>query len=153
MNFTARRSVLDQLRDRTVGNVEDAERVIKLAGLDLAKVLERAGGLPDGRGGPAANGDGEPVISNPALATTLTNVENHLTRWESLKSVLKRLPLISPVDHYHLASRFGKRRDPFPIAGHALRFGLGGLAKGTGLLDSARHCRVLRSKRPLWQDG
>ncbi len=106
-------SVLDQLRDRTVGNLKDAERVIELAGLDLAKVLERAGGLPDGKGGPTSNGDGEPVISNPALATTLTDVENHLTRWEALKSVLKALPLISPVDHYHLASRFGKRRDPF----------------------------------------
>ena len=110
---SSQESVLDQLRDRTVGNVKDAERVIELAGLDLTKVLERVGGLPDGKGGPTANGDGEPVITNPALATTLTDVENHLTRWEALKSVLKSLPLISPVDHYHLASRFGKRRDPF----------------------------------------
>ncbi len=110
---SSQESVLDQLRDRTVGNVKDAERVIKLAGLDLAKVLEHAGGLPGGKGGPTANGDGEPVISNPVLATTLTDVENHLIRWEALKSVLKALPLISPVDHYHLASRFGKRRDPF----------------------------------------
>ena len=110
---SSQESVLDQLRERTVGNVKDAERVIELAGIDLAKVLERAGELPGGKGGPTATGDGEPVISNPTLATTLTNVESHLTRWKALKLVLKALPLISPVDHYHLASRFGKRRDPF----------------------------------------
>ena len=51
--------------------------------------------------------------SGGAPISTVDDVEGHIRRWEALKSVLKSLPLISPVDHYHLASRFGKRRDPF----------------------------------------
>jgi murein DD-endopeptidase MepM/ murein hydrolase activator NlpD len=58
-------------------------------------------------------GDGGATAMTPALATTLTDVEHHLTRWETLKSILASIPLISPVDYYHLASGFGKRRDPF----------------------------------------
>lgn len=110
---SAQETVLDQLRLRTLGNVKDAERVLDMAGLDLSKVLERAGYAPNGKGGPIANSEATAAIANPALATTLTDVENHISRWEALKSVLKTLPLISPVDYYHLASRFGKRRDPF----------------------------------------
>jgi murein DD-endopeptidase MepM/ murein hydrolase activator NlpD len=106
-------TVLDQLHDRTLGNVKDAERILEMAGLDLAKVFERVGSLPNGEGGPLVNGDGEATVMIPALATTLTAVEYHVTRWEALKSVLASIPLISPVDYYHLASGFGKRRDPF----------------------------------------
>lgn len=109
---SSQETVLDQLRLRTLGNVEEAERVVEMAGLDLARVLERAGGAPYGKGGPVVGSDGASTAS-PALATTLSDVEDHISRWEALKSVLKSLPLISPVDYYHLASRFGKRRDPF----------------------------------------
>ena len=110
---SSQETVLDQLHNRTLGNVKDAKRVLEMAGLDFAKVLERAGGIPNGKGGPVVNGDGQATVMTPALATTLTDIENHLTRWEALKSALTSIPLISPVDYYHLASRFGKRRDPF----------------------------------------
>jgi murein DD-endopeptidase MepM/ murein hydrolase activator NlpD len=110
---SSQETVLDNLHNRTLGNVKDAERVLEMAGLDLANVLEHVGGLPNGKGGPVANRDGEATVKAPALATTLTDVENHLTRWEALKSVLISTPFISPVDYYHLTSRFGKRRDPF----------------------------------------
>jgi len=110
---SSQETALDQLRKRTVGNVMDAERVIELAGLDLSKVLERAGGLPEGRGGPTVTEGGNIAPNKAALSTTLAVVERHLMRWEALKAVLNSLPLISPVDYYHLASRFGKRRDPF----------------------------------------
>ena len=106
--------VLEQLRERTSGNVKDAERIIEMSGLELAKVLRVAGVAPSGRGGPAIGvsekGGG---AMKSALVSTVDDVEGHILRWEALKSVLKSLPLISPVDHYHLASRFGKRRDPF----------------------------------------
>ncbi len=106
--------VLEQLRERTSSDVKDAERIIKMSGLDLDKVLKLAGVAPNGRGGPAIgvteNGVG---TLKSALVSTLDDVEGHILRWEALKSILKSLPLISPIDHYHLASRFGKRRDPF----------------------------------------
>ena len=110
-------TVLGQLRIRTAGSVDEAERVIAMTGLDLDQVIKRAGGLPHGKGGPLVASDptsGVPIASiSPALANTLVDVEGHLSRWETLKSVLRSLPLISPVDYYHVASRFGNRHDPF----------------------------------------
>ena len=36
-----------------------------------------------------------------------------MARRETLQNILERLPLAPPVDHYSIASDFGKRRDPF----------------------------------------
>ncbi|MED5575643.1 MAG: M23 family metallopeptidase, partial [Pseudomonadota bacterium] len=116
--------VLEQLRERTSGNVKDAERIIEMTGLDITKVLDIAGVAPVGKGGSVAGGPENNVGGpNSALVSTLNDVEGHISRWEALKSVLKSLPLISPVDHYHLASRFGMRRDPFTKR-HAMHYGL-----------------------------
>ena len=116
--------VLEQLRERTSGNVKDAERIIEMTGLDITKILDIAGVAPVGKGGPVAGGPENNVGGpNSALVSTLNDVESHISRWEALKSVLKSLPLISPVDHYHLASRFGMRRDPFTKR-HAMHYGL-----------------------------
>jgi murein DD-endopeptidase MepM/ murein hydrolase activator NlpD len=35
-----------------------------------------------------------------------------LLQWQGLQKLIRRLPLASPVDHYQMASRFGRRRDP-----------------------------------------
>ena len=121
---SSQEALLGQLRDRTEGNVLEAEKVIKMTGLDLKKILKRATShVPDGRGGPITNGDNEKELMDSALAMTVNDVEGHLSRWETLKSVLKSLPLVSPVDYYHLASRFGKRRDPFTKR-RAMHYGL-----------------------------
>ena len=106
-------TVLDQLHNLTAGNVKDAERVIELTGLNLVKMFKQAGALPDGKGGPIVSETAAVASGKSILVTTLTDVENHVTRWEALKAILKSLPLISPVDYYHVASRYGKRRDPF----------------------------------------
>ncbi|MCG8546945.1 MAG: M23 family metallopeptidase, partial [Alphaproteobacteria bacterium] len=64
-----------------------------------------------GQGGPLfeiAGNDG-----TEGLPGSVSDIDSQLIRWAALQSLLKRVPLISPVDFYHLASRFGLRRDPF----------------------------------------
>ena len=43
---------------------------------------------------------------------SLTSIYTHMDRWETLQRTVRHLPLISPVDQYYVASRFGRRRDP-----------------------------------------
>ncbi len=119
---TSQETILDQLRKRTSRNVVEAEQVIRMTGLDLAKIIKGAGGLPACLGGPliaseAANG------TEAVLASTVHDLDNHLSRWEILRSALRSMPLISPVDFYHVASHYGKRRDPITRR-RAMHFGV-----------------------------
>ncbi len=108
----AQGNVLDRLGERTVKNIEEAERLIMMTGLELDKVLERATRIAPGQGGPlfevaSATEDGN------GLPGSVSEIDTQLTRWAGLRSLLKRVPLVSPVDFYHQASPFGVRRDPF----------------------------------------
>lgn len=108
----AQGNVLDRLGERTVKNIEDAEKLIAMTGLDLDKVMARATKVTTlGQGGPlfeVAGGEGP-----DGLPGSVSEIDTQLIRWAALQSLLKRVPLISPVDFYHLASKFGLRRDPF----------------------------------------
>ncbi len=57
---------------------------------------------------PLGGNDRKPSELDEALAT----LYGHINRWDGLQRVIRRLPLASPVDHYYVASSFGKRRDP-----------------------------------------
>ncbi len=108
----AQGNVLDRLGERTVKNIEEAERLITMTGLELDKVLSRATRMATGQGGPLFE-----VASTTdeveGLPGSVSEIDTQLTRWAGLRSLLKRVPLVSPVDFYHQASPFGLRRDPF----------------------------------------
>jgi murein DD-endopeptidase MepM/ murein hydrolase activator NlpD len=107
----AQGNVLDRLGERTVKNIEEAEKLIAMTGLDLEKVMDRATQTVSGQGGPLFE-----VTSNDAptgLPGSVSVIDNQLTRWSALRALLRRTPLISPVDFYHLASPYGLRTDPF----------------------------------------
>lgn len=108
----AQGNVLDRLGERTVKNIEEAERLITMTGLELDKVLSRATRMASGQGGPLFEiaGTTEDVEGLPG---SVSEIDTQLTRWAGLRSLLKRVPLVSPVDFYHQASPFGLRRDPF----------------------------------------
>lgn len=107
----AQGNVLDRLGERTVKNIEEAEKLIAMTGLDLEQVLTRATRTVSGQGGPlfevASSEDLE------GLPGSVSVIDNQLTRWAALRALLNRTPLISPVDFYHMASGFGLRSDPF----------------------------------------
>ena len=107
----AQGNVLDRLGERTVKNIEEAEKLIAMTGLDLSAVLARATETVSGQGGPLFEvASGEDL---EGLSGSVTEIDTQLTRWAALRSLLRRTPLISPVDFYHRASAFGLRRDPF----------------------------------------
>lgn len=104
----AQGDVLDRLGARTSKNIQEAEKLIAMTGLDLEAVLARATETVSGQGGPLFE-----VDNAEGLSGSVSEIDTQLTRWAALRSLLQRTPLISPVDFYHRASGFGLRRDPF----------------------------------------
>ena len=117
----AQGNVLDRLGERTVKNIEEAEKLIAMTGLDLEKVMGRATQTVSGVGGPLfeVTSSDEPT----GLPGSVSMIDNQLTRWSALRALLRRTPLISPVDFYHLASPYGLRTDPFTKK-KAMHYGL-----------------------------
>lgn len=107
----AQGNVLDRLGERTVKNIEEAEKLIAMTGLDLEQVLTRATRNVSGQGGPLFEVAGSEELEG--LPGSVSVIDNQLTRWAALRALLNRTPLISPVDFYHMASGFGLRTDPF----------------------------------------
>jgi murein DD-endopeptidase MepM/ murein hydrolase activator NlpD len=106
----AQGNVLDRLGERTVKNIEEAERLVAMTGLDLDSVLKRATKSFYGQGGPMIEvPDGEGLNGLPG---SVSEIDSQLNRWAGLRALLKRIPLISPVDFYHKASAYGIRTDP-----------------------------------------
>ena len=118
---SSQENALETLGDRTGGNIKDAERLIAMTGVKLDKLLYFGGGVPTGQGGPFI-ADDEPYDGPDRLADTVRYVEMRLARWEILTSVLEAMPFTSPVDFYHVASGYGRRRDPITRR-RAMHFG------------------------------
>lgn len=107
----AQGNVLDRLGERTVKNIEEAEKLITMTGLELDQVLTRATRNVSGQGGPLFEVAGSEELEG--LPGSVSVIDNQLTRWAALRALLNRTPLMSPVDFYHMASGFGLRTDPF----------------------------------------
>jgi len=104
--------LVERLIARTETTVGGVESVIAMTGLDveelIARVDEAAGGM-GGQGGPFIAAS---AAEDDPLEQKIMGLDVRLSRWQQLRQVLNYLPLIAPVDHYRLASGFGKRRDP-----------------------------------------
>lgn len=107
----AQGNVLDRLGERTVKNIEEAETLIAMTGLELDQVMARATRNVVGQGGPLFEVSSSEELNG--LPGSVSVIDNQLTRWAALRALLKRVPLISPVDFYHMASSYGLRSDPF----------------------------------------
>ncbi len=108
---TAEIEAVQQLKDSTISNNENMQRVIQLAGFDIEKLLAADGGVLKGQGGPfiPAKDDG---VAGSKLKVTLSELDQHLLQSEALQDVMSKLPLASPLTSYRVTSQFGKRRDP-----------------------------------------
>jgi murein DD-endopeptidase MepM/ murein hydrolase activator NlpD len=103
-------TLLGHITDSTVGDIERVEAVIARTGLSAEQLIARAPTTQDARGGPFIPVDGSEA---EPFEQGLSSLYTHMDRWGTLQHVLRQLPLMSPVDHYYVASRFGRRRDPF----------------------------------------
>jgi len=107
----ARSRVIETLNALTVGDIEDAERIIGMTGLEVDDLLAKVESAQQlGKGGPFVALAGG--AANDSLAGAVQGLDSQLTRLEALKVVLQAVPLVAPIDSYRLASQFGKRRDP-----------------------------------------
>ena len=104
-------AVLQRATDRAAGSVQEIEKIVAMSGLNIDKLLRRVESNGIGQGGPfiAASAD---LPSDEELGETMLSLDNNMTRWESLKEVLRALPLSLPIDYYRLTSKYGGRVDP-----------------------------------------
>ena len=103
-------TLLGRITDATVSDIERAEAIIKRTGLSADRFIQRGPRSQDSSGGPFL-----PIDASTAgpFELGLTSLYTHMDRWETLQRLVRHLPLMSPVDQYYVASRFGRRRDPF----------------------------------------
>jgi murein DD-endopeptidase MepM/ murein hydrolase activator NlpD len=99
---------LARVNARTLKDISTIEGIIKTVGLDPTKLLRAFNPEFYETGGPFVSDEGSSV----AIKDVDTLLERHLIHWQDLQKLLKSLPLIAPLDHYRLASGFGRRRDP-----------------------------------------
>ena len=108
----SQRGVMNFLAAQSIDDFDRAKKLVAISGLDVDSLLARLARVDsNGQGGPfiaAAPDTGAPVMVPAALGV----IDNQLDRWEALGVLISRLPFTSPTDHYYVASRYGKRRDP-----------------------------------------
>jgi hypothetical protein len=108
----SQRGVMNFLAAQSIDDFDRAKKLVAISGLDVDGLLARSARVDSsGQGGPfiAAVPDTESTVMVPAA---LGVIDNQLDRWEALGVLISRLPLTAPMDHFSVASRFGKRRDP-----------------------------------------
>jgi len=107
------------LVDRAGEQIDAAERILALIGLDPDRVTAASGGERVGGDG------GRPGLGGPFVPFTvgepsrgrgtgldLSTLDLSIERWRDLRRTLHRLPLGSPVGQAAVGSRFGPRTDP-----------------------------------------
>lgn len=112
----AQDTIVRKIAERTRNNVDEAEKILAMTGLDVERMLQRAAGAQQAtaQGGPFL-----PVAFKPddsmvnRLLTSVASIGAQVDRWEGLQVLLRTLPLTAPIDHYGIASDFGPRADPF----------------------------------------
>ena len=102
---------VQRLTNSTATYIGTMEKVVKLAGLDLKRLLKGHNHKPSGQGGPffAISPDDLP---GSQLKANLINLDTQLSRWEALQGAMQRIPLAPPLNSFYITSKFGKRRDP-----------------------------------------
>jgi len=103
--------VIQRLTKSTATYIATMQKVVSVAGLDLKKLLKGFNLQDTAQGGPfIAAGPG--VLPGNEMKESLANLDLHLSRWEALQGVMKRIPLAPPLNAFYVTSGFGKRRDP-----------------------------------------
>lgn len=107
----AQQRVLDRLAERTINENDAVKELIAMTGLNVEELLA---GLFDGRagqGGPFIAAEPEAGEASEFEAS-LAALHTHIDRRDGLERLLRILPLTLPSDHFYVAGRFGKRKDP-----------------------------------------
>lgn len=124
-------------KDYVGSSVEALESLFVGTGVDLETLVARAARQDSGQGGPYQGIDAE--VSGIAIAGDQPGnpVSDQIQRLSALQKLASALPLTSPLDHFHVTSHYGKRRDPF-TKNWAFHGGIDlGAAQGSDILAAA----------------
>ena len=91
-----------QIRAKGAGVLGNLESMVAATGLNVENFIARLGGPAKGEGGPYI------ALGAPAQVSA----ETQAAREETLRKLLKALPLAAPLNQYQLESNFGARVDP-----------------------------------------
>ncbi|MCW5700461.1 MAG: M23 family metallopeptidase, partial [Rhodospirillales bacterium] len=92
--------------------VSALERAIKRTGLDVDALLGAEDDGRSGKGGPFVAEGSRGHAGNDRTDVAYARLDAKLTRWEALQTLIRRVPLVPPLDTYAINSRFGRRIDP-----------------------------------------
>ena len=112
----SQQDVVTRLSRRTAGDIDRVQRLFEATGLKLAQFLKKPEGEDTGTGGPfiplLGMDAGDGGERNGASEIGIDLFERQMAQWEQLQEVVRSLPLVAPMEHYRLTSRFGRRKDP-----------------------------------------
>lgn len=108
----SRREVVERVSEETSVQMAAMERMVRGVGLDVERLADEVRDRNEPRGGPfvAATGRARAVSESGG---ELADLDIKLARWNTLRRVVRRLPLAAPLRGFRITSGFGKRRDPF----------------------------------------
>ena len=108
-------TIVKRISDRTMVSLETMEQTLTVTGLDIGSLFSHQDIDPTGigQGGPFMPGDyiSETDYGDDLLASVRV-LDMQMSRWDAMQEILSRLPLVAPLDHYRLTSKFGTRVDP-----------------------------------------
>ncbi|NQV83162.1 MAG: peptidoglycan DD-metalloendopeptidase family protein [Rhodospirillales bacterium] len=103
--------VIQRLTDTTTNYIDTMEKVVSVADIDLKKLLKDFDLPKTAQGGPFIAAVPDNLPGNE-MKDSLANLDIHLSRWEALQGVMKKIPLAPPLHTFYVTSGYGKRRDP-----------------------------------------
>jgi murein DD-endopeptidase MepM/ murein hydrolase activator NlpD len=114
---SSQQDLITKLHERTALNVSEMEEMIRITGIDLDSLVKKANPKAEAQGGPLVSlkvKNLDPYVGmNSGFENSVSALEAHLGRWESLQNIVQNIPLAAPADSYYLSSGYGRRKDPF----------------------------------------
>ena len=106
-------NLIYRLTERAADSVQEAERIVALAGIKLdALVPGKRPPAPIAQGGPFVPLDRSERPMEP-IQSALGLLDMQLGRWDTLQGLLRAMPFAPPLEDYSVSSSFGTRIDPF----------------------------------------
>ena len=109
---TAQDITVEKMTEGAMAYIGSLEKIVEIAGIEIDTLIASSQGIviKESQGGPFI--PVKPEEAGGVLMKKLVRLDDHLNQWETLQTIMARLPLAAPLNTYSITSSFGKRRDP-----------------------------------------